>query len=140
MITCVHHGVRNRLVLTEILDQSSDKFRNPMPPKPPPMKLATLLRGATQQRNASEPSMGKTNSGRNCHRMTAVRTAKKILICLRERRVGFWRCFFCVSKRAAWQRLHIRWLVDSDTMLMTLVRLTLGTCYAVSFVYKVYVR
>lgn len=104
-MTCVHHGVRNRLAPEAMLDQSSDRLRKPMPPKPAPIKLATGLRGATQHRNASDPSMGKTNSGRNCHRMTATSTPKKTRICLLERGDGFSRCFFCVSKSAVWQRL-----------------------------------
>lgn len=78
-----------------------------MPPKPAPTKLATALFGATQHRKAREPSMGNTNSGRNCQRMTASSTRKKTFDCLRDSAVGFSRCCFCVSKRAVWQSLRI---------------------------------
>lgn len=105
-ITCVQNGVKKRLPPEEILDQSRERFRNPIPPKPLPMKFAVALCGATQQRKARDPSMGKTNSGRNCHTMTPPRTAKKIFICFLERRVGCSLCFFWVSNSAAWQSLY----------------------------------
>lgn len=63
MTTWVHHGVRKRLYLAVMFDQSRDKLRKPIPPKPAPMKFATWLCGATQQRKASEPSIGNTYSG-----------------------------------------------------------------------------
>lgn len=43
MTTWVHQGERNKLVLAETLDQSSERLRKPMPPNPEPRKLAVLL-------------------------------------------------------------------------------------------------
>ena len=98
--TWVHQGVRNRLYLAVMFDQSRDRLRKPMPPKPAPMKLATWLCGATQQRKASEPSIGKTYSGRNCHKVTPSKTSQNTFVCFRDSGVGFCLCFFWVSKRA----------------------------------------
>ena len=89
-------------------EQASIRFKNPMPPKPELTKLAVGLCGATQQRKASDPRNGNTNSGSNCHRIMPTSTPKNTLISLRDNRLGFSRCFFCVSKRADWQRLGIR--------------------------------
>lgn len=105
MMTWVHHGVKKRLVTWEIDDQSKERFRNPMPPNPAPMKFAVGLLGATQHKKAMDPSMGKAYSGRNCHRITPSRTRKKTLICFRDSLVGFSRSFFWVSKSAVWQIL-----------------------------------
>jgi len=101
--TCVQYGVRKRLPLLPRLEtfaQSRLKFKNPMPPNPAPMKLALGFRGATQQRKARDPSIGKAYSGRNCQRVTAVSTAKKTYICFLEVDDGCSLWFFCVSKRA----------------------------------------
>ena len=98
--TWVHQGVRNRLYLAVMFDQSRDRLRKPMPPKPAPMKLATWLCGATQQRKASEPSIGKTYSGKNCHSVTPSKTSQNTFVCFRDSGVGFCLCFFWVSKRA----------------------------------------
>ena len=103
MRTCVQNGVRKRLpalLRLPILDQSKLRFKNPIPPNPEPMKLATAFSGATQQRNAKEPNIGKTYSGRNCQSVTAARTEKKTIICFLDVLVGCSLCFFCVSKRA----------------------------------------
>ncbi len=35
-----YHGVRNKLLNPETVDQSNDKLSNPIPPNPEPMKLA----------------------------------------------------------------------------------------------------
>ena len=108
MMTWVHHGVTNKLLellKLAILDQSSVRFKKPIPPKPEPMKFATLFFGATQQRNAKEPSIGNTNSGRNCHKVIPARTPKNTLICFFETRDGCCLCFFWVSNRAVWQSL-----------------------------------
>ena len=43
IITWVQKGVRNRLPPEDMLDQSKERFRNPMPPKPLPIKLAVAL-------------------------------------------------------------------------------------------------
>lgn len=93
-MTWVHQGVRNKFVMAETDDQSSDKFSMPIPPNPAPTKFAVGLRGATQQRNASDPSIGQTYSGRNCHSVTPSSTRKKTFSCLCESLVGFSRCFF----------------------------------------------
>lgn len=103
MITCVHHGVTNKLpLLLRLLklDQSNDRFNMPIPPNPEPMKFAVAFLGATQHKNAREPSIGKINSGRNCHVVINASEKKNTFICFLETRVGFAFCFFCVSKRA----------------------------------------
>lgn len=103
MITCVHHGVTNKLpLLLRLLklDQSNDRFNRPIPPNPEPRKFAVAFLGATQHRNAMEPSIGKINSGRNCHVVTNASAEKNTFICFLETRVGCAFCFFCVSKRA----------------------------------------
>jgi hypothetical protein len=108
MMTCVHHGVINRLLLLLKLlrlDQSRDKLRTLMPPNPAPTKFATGLRGATQQRKANDPSIGKMYSWRNCQRVIPSRTLKNTFICFLETRVGFSLCFFCVSNSAVWHSL-----------------------------------
>lgn len=85
-ITCVQNGDKKNppTFPFEMLDQSRLKFMKPMPPKPAPMKLATAFSGATQHRNAKDPNIGKTNSGRNCHNVIPPRTEKKTIICFRE--------------------------------------------------------
>lgn len=91
MITCVHHGVTNKLLLLLrllILDQSKVKFNRPIPPKPDPMKFAVALFGATQHRNAMEPSIGNAYSGRNCHKVMNSNTEKNTFICFLETRDG----------------------------------------------------
>jgi hypothetical protein len=108
MMTWVHHGVTNRLLLSLKLlrlDQSSDRFKTLVPPKPEPRKVATELWGATQHRKAKEPSIGKTFSGRNCQGVMPSRTPKKTFIFSRETREGVSLCFFCVSNRAVWHSL-----------------------------------
>ena len=35
-----YHGVKNRLLNPETVDQSNDKLSKPIPPNPEPMKLA----------------------------------------------------------------------------------------------------
>ena len=107
MITWVQNGVKKRLPLfpkLDTLDQSRLRFKNPIPPKPAPMKFAVAFLGATQQRKAKDPSMGKANSGRNCQNVTAPRTAQKVCICFLEVVDGKSLCFFCVSNNAVWQR------------------------------------
>lgn len=89
-----------------MFDQSRDRLRKPIPPKPEPTKLATWLCGATQQRKASEPSIGKTYSGRNCHRVTPSKTNQNTFVCFWDSGVGFCLCFFWVSKRAVWHKLY----------------------------------
>lgn len=106
MTTCVHQGFRKRLPLEDMLDQSRLRFKKPIPPNPAPIKFATWLRGATQHKKARDPSMGKTNSGRNCQRMMPSRAIQKTLVCLRDSCVGFCLCFFCVSNRAVWHSLE----------------------------------
>lgn len=105
IMTCVQYSVRNKFVLALISDQSRDRFKNPMPPKPEPRKLAVAFSGATQHKKARDPSIGKTYSGRNCQRITPTRTEKKTFICLLDLAEGCVRSFFCVSKSAVWQSL-----------------------------------
>lgn len=77
-----------------MFDQSRERFKKPMPPKPAPTKFATWLRGATQHKKESDPNMGKTYSGRNCHRVIPSRTSQNTLVSLRDAGVGFCLCFF----------------------------------------------
>lgn len=56
-----------------MFDQSSVMFSRPMPLDPAPRKLTLWLSGANQQRGASAATMGKRNSGRNCHANVARR-------------------------------------------------------------------
>ena len=101
--TCVYHGVKNRLPIAlrfPTFAQLRDKFRNPIPPSPPPTKFAAALFGATQQMNAREDSIGKTYSGKNCQVATASSEKKKTFICRRETGDGNSRCRVCVSNRA----------------------------------------
>jgi hypothetical protein len=72
-----------------MLDQSREKFRKPIPPKPEPMKFATGFLGATQHKNASEEVMGKTYSGKNCQRVIPPKHEKKMIIC--RFASGLWR-------------------------------------------------
>jgi hypothetical protein len=102
-----------------------------MPPNPAPMKLALGFRGATQQRNARDLSIGKAYSGRNCQKITAVSTAKKTYICFLDVDDGCSLWFFCVSKRAVWQRLK---MLIFDQHLSSDLKLTLGTWLDVSSV------
>lgn len=50
-----------------MLDQLSVIFSKPTPPLPDPRKLILWLLGANQQSGARAATMGKANSGRNCH-------------------------------------------------------------------------
>lgn len=107
-MTCVYHGVTNKFPIPSILlmfDQSSVRFKNPMPPRPLPMKFATLLFGATQQRKASDESIGKTYSGRNCHKVIPRSTLKNTIVCFLETGDGNSRCLVWVSNSAVWQSL-----------------------------------
>ncbi len=108
IISCVQKGVKNMLPLLlrlDTLDQSSDRFKNPIPPKPEPMKFAVRLCGATQHKNASDPTNGKTYSGRNCHRATPKKAPQKTIIWRLDNGEGYSLCFFCVSNSAVWQSL-----------------------------------
>jgi hypothetical protein len=101
--TWVAQGVKNKLPIWPRLptfDQSKDKLRNPIPPSPPPMKLAVGLLGATQQMNDRDDRNGKTNSGRNCQRVTPISARKNTNICLLETGEGDCLCFVWVSNKA----------------------------------------
>jgi hypothetical protein len=81
--TVVQNGTTMGLMATvlEMFAQSRLRFMKPMPPMPPPMKLATGLRGATQQRKERDESIGNTYSGRNCQRMMKMKVPKKTSFC-----------------------------------------------------------
>ena len=85
-MTGVHQGVS---LIEEpfqlILDQSNERLRKPILPRPEPMKLAILFRGATQPRKASEEVSGKTYSRRNCQRIMPNNDRKKTFICRRAK-------------------------------------------------------
>lgn len=57
-----------------MLDQLSVIFNKPMPPLPDPRKLILWLVGANQQSGARAATIGKANSGRNCHMKVAIDT------------------------------------------------------------------
>lgn len=108
-MTWVYQGVRNKLPILlrlAMVDQSRDRLRNPIPPSPELMKLADAFRGATQHKNASDESIVKTYSGRNCQKNTAIRVRKNTRICLLDTGDGYSLCRVWVSKSAVWQRLH----------------------------------
>ena len=53
---CVQNGIS--MICDVIFDQSRERFRKPIPPRPAPMKFAVAFRGATQHRNESELKKG----------------------------------------------------------------------------------
>ena len=109
-MTCVYQGVKNKLPIALRLptqDQLSDRFKNPMPPNPPPTKFAAGLFGATQHRKARDESIGKTYSGRNCQMATARRVKKNTFICRRDTGEGNSRWRVWVSNSAVWHRLDL---------------------------------
>ena len=96
-MTWVQYGVKNKLpalLRLLILDQSRLRFKNPIPPKPAPMKFAVAFLGATQHNKAKDPNIGKTYSGRNCQSVTVASTEKKTTICFLDAADGCSLCFF----------------------------------------------